>query len=105
MILFTNGTYTFPLLLGGAGLFGLGTSIFSGGGFFPFPFFGFGRSLKESIWESTWIDLMDLGNLALDLRKIGNLEDEEQRLSCFSWMLCSHQRKRGNNLLLLLRYL
>lgn len=98
LILFTNGTFTLPLLLGGAttaSLFGLGNLFF--------PFFGIGRSLQESIWETGWSDFVDLGHFLSDLYQVDtHLRDEEERLACYSWILCSQPRR--NILLDLLRY-
>ena len=105
MIIFTNGTaISFPLLLGGVtslttGLLGFG-SIFN---FFPV---GFGRSFADSTWETHWADLSGLFEMEHELHKTKYISDEEERLACFSWILCSHQRNSngsGNVLLILLR--
>ena len=94
LILFTNGTYFFPLLSGsiGIGTLGLG-SIF--GGFFPF--FGFGRSLSRSFWDTSWSDMDSLYLLYESLDEITYILDDQERMSCFAEVLCTEQAKSGHD--------
>ena len=101
LILFTNGTYFFPLLSGsiGIGTLGLG-SIF--GGFNPFfggfnPFFGLGRSLSRSFWDTSWSDINSLYLLYENLDEITSIVDDEERMSCFAEVLCLAQAKSGRD--------
>ena len=94
LILFTNGTYFFPFLTGniGIGTLGLG-SIF--GGFFPF--FGFGRSLSRSFWDTSWSDMDSLYLLYESLDEITYILDDQERMSCFAEVLCTEQAKSGHD--------
>ena len=71
--------------------------LFSGslfGGFFPF--FGFGRSFRNSFWDTGWSDLDSLYLLYESLEDVQNMLDDQERLSCFASILCSEQAKSDN---------
>ena len=95
LLLFTNGTYLFPLLTG------LTSSLLGFGSIFGlFPFTGFGRSFSEAGWS----DAVGLFGLYEALAKVENIEDEKDRLSCFSWTLCHDDEEEDNIFIVLAKY-
>lgn len=100
LVIYTNGTYSFPFLSGGLTLSGLSTSILGLGSLFNFfPFFGLGRSFSDSFWSIEWPDIDQLFQLYFDLNPLMNDDG--------GWILCRSQEQsrhsQENVILFLLR--
>ena len=81
--IFTNGTYSVPVIGSGiGGLLGVG-SVFN---FFPgFGFFG--RSFQSSVIPINWKSLF---GLYAALKDTLTIVDEDEKWSCFQYVLCSN---------------
>jgi hypothetical protein len=66
-------------------------------------------TIWQQLWEDTgWNHLTDISQLWDELSKSVDIEEDELRLACFSWFMCSSQDHRGqtasdNTILLIMR--